>query len=175
MTTPWRFLRILGVQSPLQSAVEFTSYPYSHSLVLGGALSLVPALFAGVIYQSVLVGVLFWLGVLSHWILDAVVHLTDLPVRGWGRSDCRVGLGLWSRPRLAFALEYVFFAVTAVMVAPSSMHVGLLGGGLLLHLFNINSFFGFTKRNPVGTPNRFALLALAGYVVAILWFTMSWR
>ncbi|WP_426302147.1 hypothetical protein [Arthrobacter sp. R-11] len=160
---------------PLQSRVEFTSYPYSHSLVLGSALSLLPALLAGLIYQSVLVGVLFWVGVLSHWLLDAVVHLRDLPIRGWGRGDRFVGLGLWSRPRLAFVLEYAFFAATVLVVAPSSMLPGLLGGGLLLHLFNINSFFGLTKQNPVGTPKRFALLALVGYVFAIIWFTMSWQ
>lgn len=161
--------------NPLQSRVKFTSYPYSHSLVLGGALSIVPALLAGLIYQSVLVGVLFWVGVLSHWLLDAVVHLRDLPVLGWGRNDRRVGFGLWARPRLAFVLEYVFFAASVLLVAPPSMFVGLLGGGLLLHLFNINSFFGFTKKNPVGTPKRFALLALVGYVIAIIWFTMSWQ
>ena len=161
--------------NPLQTGVEFTSYPYSHSLVLGGALSLVPALFVGLIYQSALVGILFWIGVLSHWLLDAVVHLRDLPIRGWGPNDRRIGLGLWSRPRLAFALEYALFAVTVLLLAPSSMHPGLLGGGLLLHLFNINSFFGFTKNNPFGTPRRFALLALVGYAFAIAWFTMSWQ
>ncbi len=161
--------------NPLQTGVEFTSYPYSHSLVLGGALSLLPALLAGLIYQSALVGVLFWIGVLSHWLLDAVVHLRDLPIRGWGRSDRRIGLGLWSRPRLAFVLEYAFFAATALLLAPPSMLVGLLGGGLLLHLFNINSFFGFTKSNPFGTPKRFALLALVGYAFAIAWFTMAWQ
>lgn len=161
--------------NPLQTGVEFTSYPYSHSLVLGGALSLLPALLAGLTYQSVLVGILFWIGVLSHWLLDAVVHLRDLPIRGWGQNDRRIGLGLWSRPRLAFALEYALFAVTVLLLAPSSMHLGLLGGGLLLHLFNINSFFGFTKNNPFGTPKRFALLALVGYAFAIAWFTMSWQ
>ncbi|MDI2033292.1 hypothetical protein [Paenarthrobacter nitroguajacolicus] len=160
---------------PLQSRVKFTSYPYSHSLVLGSVISLVPALLAGAIYQSVFVGALFWIGVLSHWLLDAVVHLRDLPVLGWGSDDRRVGLGLWARPRLAFALEYTFFAVTVLLVAPQTMFVGLLGGGLLLHLFNINSFFGFTKKNPVGTPKRFATLALVGYIFAIIWFMMSWR
>ncbi len=42
----------------------------------------------------------------------------------------------------------------------------ILGG--VFHLFNANSFFGFTKRNPFGTPNRYALLILFGYVLFIV-------
>jgi hypothetical protein len=86
-----------------------------------------------------------------------------------------VGWGLWSHPRLAFVLEYAFFAVVALATAPRSALVGLLGGALLLHALNANSFFGFTKANPTGTPNRYAALALGGFAAAIVWFTLAWQ
>ena len=50
----------------------------------------------------------------------------------------------------------------------------LLGGALVLHLLNANSFFGFTKANPTGTPRRYAALALGGFAAAIAWFTLAW-
>lgn len=160
--------------NPLQGAVRFAKYPYSHSLVLSNALALVPAAIVGIIYGSPLIAVAFWLAAVSHWVLDAVVHLGDLPVAGWGR-DRRVGLRLWSRPRLAFVAEYALFAAAIFAAAPQRMWIGLLAGGALLHLFNVNSFFGLTKANPVGTANRFAGLSLVGYGVAIAWFTMAWQ
>lgn len=167
-------------KSPLQSSIRFTSYPYSHSLVLSAVLTLVPALAFGLIYGSAWVGAAFWLGAISHWLLDVPVHLRDLPVLGRvgtreGRGDRFVGWGLWSRPRLAFVAEYAFFALVALRTAPSSALVGLLAGALLLHLLNANSFFGFTRGNPTGTPRRYAGLALGGFAAAIAWFTLAWQ
>ncbi|MDQ4488657.1 hypothetical protein RBS60_00425 [Sinomonas sp. ASV486] len=166
--------------SPLQSTIRFTWYPYSHSLVLSAALTLIPALAFGLIYQSAWVGIAFWLGAVSHWLLDVPVHGRDLPVLGRvgsrdGRGDRFVGWGLWSRPRLAFVAEYTFFALVALTTAPRSALVGLLAGALLLHLLNANSFFGFTRGNPTGTPRRYAGFALAGFAAAIAWFTLAWQ
>lgn len=167
-------------RSPLQSSVQFTSYPYSHSLVLSAALTLVPALAFGLVYGNPWVGVAFWLGAVSHWLLDVPVHLRDLPLLGRltaaeGRGDRFVGWGLWSRPRLAFVAEYAFFSLVALTTAPRSALVGLLAWGLLLHALNANSFFGFTKAHPTGTPRRYAALALGGFVAAIIWFTLAWQ
>lgn len=160
---------------PLQRAVEFDSYPLSHSLVLSNLLALVPALLFGLAFHSWIAAVLFWLGAVSHWLLDLVVHRPDLPVLGFGRHDRKVGAGLWNLPKTAFVLEYLFFAATVLLVAPPNMRVGLLAGGLLLHLLNANSAFGFTRTNPFGTPRRYAVVVLVGYAAAIAWFVMAWR
>jgi hypothetical protein len=47
-----------------------------------------------------------WLGaaVLSHWLLDLLVHRPDLPLVG---DSMRLGLGLWNVPPLALALEMI--------------------------------------------------------------------
>lgn len=183
----WSALVAAGVEkvqvnpkSPLQSAIRFTSYPFSHSLVLSGVLTLVPALAFGLAYSSLWVGVAFWLGALSHWLLDVPVHLKDLPVlgrqrAGTARPDRYVGWGLWSRPRLAFVVEYAFLAVAVLLTAPRPALVGLLAGALLLHALNANSFFGFTRTNPTGTPRRYAALALGGFTASTAWFTLAWQ
>ncbi|RWZ78391.1 MAG: hypothetical protein EOT05_01355 [Candidatus Microsaccharimonas sossegonensis] len=128
----------------------------------------------GVLYQSVWVAFLFWLGALSHWLFDAAVHIRDLPVFGRKRNDIYVGLGMWTIPRVAFVFEYAFFAIVMLITAQPSAWSGLLIGGLALHLLNANSFFRFTKTNPTGTPKSYATLALVGFFGAIIWFTFTW-
>ncbi|GIT81498.1 hypothetical protein LLS1_31670 [Leifsonia sp. LS1] len=177
----WPALVIVGVErvtvsptDPLQRAVRFDAYPFSHSLVLGNLIAILPAVVIGSAYQNVVAGLVFWLAALSHWVLDLVVHQPDLPVIGFGIGDHRLGAGLWRNPRFTFVAEYMFFAAVVVTTARPSMLVGVLGGGLLLHLFNANSAFAFTKRNPLDTPTRFALVTLVGYVAATAWFEMAW-
>lgn len=177
----WPFLVYAGKETvvvdpknPLQKTIKFISYPHSHSLVRSAILTIIPACIAGIVYHSVLVGVLFWLGAMSHWLLDAVVHVKDLPLFGSKRSDRYVGLGLWKMPKWAFVLEYVFFATVMLLTASPSSLPALLIGGLGLHLLNANSFFAFTKTNPTKTPNQYASLALFGFAVAITWFSISW-
>jgi len=160
---------------PLQRSVRFDGYPLSHSLVLSNLLALIPAILVALLCRSWLAGTLFLVAAISHWLLDLVVHLRDLPVLGFGRHDRKLGAGLWRLPRTAFFAEYLFFAAVVLAVAPPRLYAGVLGGGLLLHLLNANSAFGFTKRNPFGTPTAFAIMTLVGYAAAITWFLMAWR
>src|SRR5690606_16750942 len=97
----WPVLVLAGVEwfriDPTASAftpLAFEHYPWSHSLLTsvlwgllaGGAYWLIRRNRAG----AVLVGML----VLSHWVLDAVVHVPDLPL--WPGGGPLVGLGLWN-------------------------------------------------------------------------------
>jgi hypothetical protein len=84
-------------------------------------------------------------------------------------------VGLWDYPRLVFFGEYLFFAAVVLTTAEPPRWVGVLGEGLLLHALDANSFFGFTRSNPFGTPARFAIVTLAGYLGAIVWFISAWR
>ena len=87
--------------------LAFTDYPISHSLlaVLGWSIVF------GVIYflitknkqRSVLLGAL----VLSHWILDVIVHIPDLPL--YPGDSPKVGLGLWNSMTLTVLVEGIIF------------------------------------------------------------------
>ena len=165
----WGILVPLGAEkvrvdpgSPLQRTIQFQSYPYSHSLLLTNAFALVIGLILAAIVRNPLVAVVFVIGSASHWLLDTIVHLRDLPVLGFSGRDRKVGLGLWKKGGIAFAVEFMFYAVVVVSVLPRAF-VGwafLLGG--VFHFANSNSFFGFTKGNPMGgSSNAYATFALS--------------
>jgi hypothetical protein len=162
----WPFLILSGLEkvsidpdSPLQNHIKFTSYPYSHSLVLGTLIACVVGL--GLIYfTGPLAGVVFVVASVSHWMLDAVFHLKDLPVLGFG-SDKKVGFGGWNHPKSAFIIEYLFYAILAAITFPSVI-VPLLVIGAIFHLINANSFLGLTKKNPFKSPSTYAILVLVG-------------
>jgi hypothetical protein len=112
----WPTLLLLGLErveiAPGISEVtplNFIYYPISHSLiaVLGWSL-----LF-GLIYhlitknrkRALLVGAL----VLSHWLLDVIVHIPDLPL--YPGDSPKVGFGLWNSSTLTILVEGLFFVM----------------------------------------------------------------
>ncbi len=164
----WPFLILSGIgkvsidpESPLQNHMKFTSYPYSHSLVLGTLIACVVGL--GLAYfTSPLARLVFVAASASHWILDATVHLKDLPILGFG-SDSKVGLGLWDQPKKAFVTEYLFYAALTALTFPSKL-MPLLSIGSVFHLINANSFLGLTKTNPLKSPSAYSVLTLVGFL-----------
>jgi hypothetical protein len=56
-------------------------------------------------------GLIAGLVVLSHWFLDLLVHVPDLPL--WGDRH-KVGLGLWNHPLIASVLELGLLVAAAV-------------------------------------------------------------
>lgn len=151
--------------SPLQSAIKFVKYPYSHSLVLGTAIACIPALVLALIFGPA-AGLVFVAGSVSHWLLDTVVHLPDLPVLGFD-GDRKVGFGLWRHGRTTMVVEYAFFAAGTIAFVPQAGWAYVLIAGLALHLANLNSFLGLTKDNPIKSGRAYAVLALVGFAVAI--------
>lgn len=156
--------------SPLVKDIRFVHYPWSHSLVLTNLIALVPATIVGLLYGTE-AAVVFVLASMSHWLLDAIVHLGDLPVLGFGR-DVKVGLGLWRYGRLSFVLEYAIFAAATLLWVTPVDWPAALAAGLLFHLVNINSFFGFTKDNPVKSGRVEAAGTLLGYAALAVVFTV---
>jgi hypothetical protein len=119
----WEHVRVLPDDNPLLE-LQFYDYPISHSLV--GALGW--GLAAAALYYSwptrdttrhwqaaALVGA----AVASHWFLDVIVHVRDLPLAG--NDSPKLGLGLWRHLGLSVALELVVLgAGLAVYVARRS-------------------------------------------------------
>ena len=88
--------------------LQFDSYPLSHGLV---AVIAWATLFASIYFgvARYLVGAItIWLGVVSHWVLDYIVHRPDLQL--WAGGSRFLGLGLWNRPKIAITIEAVMFA-----------------------------------------------------------------
>jgi hypothetical protein len=110
----WPILVLAGVErvaiDPGNTALtplDFQSYPITHSLLM----ALVWGVLFAVIYWLVrryprgalVVGAL----VVSHWVLDLIVHRPDLPLVPGG--SMLVGLGLWNSIPLSLILEAGLF------------------------------------------------------------------
>jgi hypothetical protein len=157
----------INPDSPLQKFVVFEKFPYSHSLVLGSVLSLpVGLLIAGILNNPIIVPV-FVAGSASHWLLDTVVHLKDLPVLGFD-GDRKVGAGLWKRGPLAFVVEFVFYVIVTLFALSGLSLVYAIIIGAIFHSINLPSFFGSNRKNSVKSSNGYAVLALVGFGAFIL-------
>ena len=165
----WSILVPAGVEtvrinpdSPLQKFVVFEKFPYSHSLVLGSIISLPIGLLIAAILNNPLVVPVFVAGSASHWLLDTVVHLKDLPVLGFD-GDRKVGAGLWKRGPLAFVVEYVLYAIVTLFALSGFSLVYALILVVVFHAINLPSFFGANRKNSVKSSNSYAVLALIGF------------
>ncbi|MFT6868245.1 MAG: membrane-bound metal-dependent hydrolase YbcI (DUF457 family) [Cyclobacteriaceae bacterium] len=112
----WPIFVLLGIETvrieegiTKLTPLDFTYYPYSHSLLM----AIVWGLVLGLIYflvtrnrqNSLIVGVL----VLSHWVLDLLVHRPDLPLSPF--SEYKVGFGMWNYPIIEIIIETGMFCV----------------------------------------------------------------
>ena len=85
-------------------ALDFSSYPISHSLLGQVAWGALLALIYFAVKRNAKTATLLGACVVSHWFLDWVVHRPDLPLTPW--SDARFGLGLWNSLPATVALEF---------------------------------------------------------------------
>jgi hypothetical protein len=134
----WERARIVPGYTAV-TPIEFLSYPISHSLVAAFAWGVVAAALyyswptrdiARHWQASALVG----LAVFSHYPLDLLVHVPDLPLTG--QDSPKLGLGLWNYPTATTLAELL-----------------VLAAGLAIYI-------GFrSQRHPIRLP-RLALVVL---------------
>ena len=154
--------------------LEFTDYPISHGLLGLGVWSVV----AAALYYSwptrdttrhwqasVLVG----LAVLTHFPLDFLFHVRDLPLVG--NDSIKVGLGLWNHPKAAMMIELLTLGGgVAVYVALRSVRhpvrpVRLVALVLILLATYLASQYGPPPPTitTLGTTDVLLLLGLAAF------------
>ena len=110
----WEHVRITPSSNPFLT-LEFTNYPWSHSLLM----ELVWGVAIGALYFAITRygrgAVIVALLVPSHWVLDLLVHRPDLPLYPGG--GVRFGLGLWNNPIATVVVEGIVFIVGVAMYA----------------------------------------------------------
>src|SRR5260370_15628543 len=88
----WEHVSIVPNGNPFLR-LQFDSYPISHGLVAAvGWATLYASLYFG-ISRYLSGAIVIWAGVVSHWLLDFVVHRPDLPLYSGGTR--LFGLCLW--------------------------------------------------------------------------------
>jgi len=128
----WPTLLLFGVErvriAPGATQVTpliFEHYPVSHSLLaaLGWALAIGGMHFY---LRRNRVGALVMSGlVLSHWMLDAIVHQPDLPL--FPGSATVVGLNVWSSLPITLAIEMLLFAIGVRLYMRATTAVDAIG------------------------------------------------
>jgi hypothetical protein len=172
----WPVLVALGIEQvrivpgiTASTPLEFISYPYSHSLL---TLTLFGAVFGWAVslrapFAS---GVIVFLLVISHWMLDLVTHIPDLPLYPGGP---KFGLGLWNSVTGTLVTETVMFALGVWLYATATTPRDKIGtwafAGIAAFLF-----VGFLV-NAMGTPPP-SVTALWVMAIALGAFTLwlSW-
>lgn len=120
-------------------------FPYSHSLVASFAWSLLAAMGAWVAYRRlgsvrVLIATLVAAAVFSHWLLDALVHRSEMPLLG--ATSQTVGFALWDHMSIALSVEAAIVVLGMVLFLrgsglPRARSVALVVLNLLILAFTV--------------------------------------
>jgi hypothetical protein len=153
--------------------LEFTSFPYSHSLVAqllwGIALGVVYFAFRRDAHSAFVAAAL----VPSHWILDYLAHRPDLPIIPGGD---RYGLGMWNSLPLTLLVEFALFGAGIAVYLSTTSAKDRAGQYALwsLLIFLILAYLGSIFGPPPPNVHVLALSAL-GIWLAIPWVAWADR
>lgn len=151
----WPTLSLLGLEwariDPTANAsvpLVFEHYPISHSLVtvllwalLFGTLH---RLGGGRVRGALVLGAL----VLSHWMLDVIVHVPDLPL--WPGSSTQLGFGLWNDVPRAQGVELSIALAGMAVYSRTTVALDSLGTWAWRAL--MASLLAIHAANSVGAP-----------------------
>ncbi len=175
-------LLLLGVESleinPEANAtvpLEFTFYPFSHGLLATFIWALIFSLSFYFLSKQELekkrkLAFILGIAVLSHWLLDFIVHIQDLPI--FDGTIIKVGLGLWNFEILSYIVESVIFIAGLIIYLKATdtpEESGLIAGygmiifGGLLLLFNSINLIG----PPPPSVQAYAIVSLTYQILFI--------
>ena len=169
----WPLLVLGGIETfeikpgiTLLSPLDFTSYPWSHSLAMTMVWAALFALAYFAIRRKPRAALLVGALVASHWLLDWIVHRPDLPL--YPGDPSRHGLGLWNSLPITLALELGLFGLGIYLFVTSSRprdRIGSIAFWALIALLVV-SYAGATFGPPPPSVNAVAVSALLGYLMA---------
>ncbi len=147
----WPTLLLMGLENveiepgiTKLTPLNFVSYPISHSLLMVCVWGLLFSVIYWLVKKKTKGALVLGLCVVSHWVLDLIVHRPDLPL--YPGESPRLGLGLWNSLAGTLLLEGFIFVIGIVL------------------------YFRVTKdRNRAG---RFGFWTLVGFLVLVYFISM---
>ncbi len=152
--------------------LAFIHYPWTHSLAMGFVWAGVfgAAYFAG---RRYIAGTLITgARVISHWLLDALVHRPDLPLTPNGST--LIGFGIWNSIPLTFAIEGAMFVAALWVYLSCTASKDRVGRYAMWSFIAINLIIYVV--NPFGPPppseHALAFVALGVWIFPLwaAWF-----
>lgn len=169
----WAVFIFLGIErasfDPDASSVflraVYEYYPYTHSLFTSISIALLAAFVVHKLFNkkwAVVTGI----AVISHWFLDLLVHIPDVPLFF---DSYKVGLGLWNYPVLTLFLEVAlltlglwYFVKAEEDKRTKKWAIGIY---LFLAIFYVGSFFAPAVPPTTTQLGIFGLLIYGGIPV----------
>jgi membrane-bound metal-dependent hydrolase YbcI (DUF457 family) len=174
----WPVFLLLGLEKvqiePGNTAftpLNFVHYPITHSLLTAAVWSVLFALvyfaFSRYLTGAIIVG----FGVLSHWLLDVIVHRPDLPL--YPGSQTMTGLGLWNSVPGTVIVESLLFLAGLLIYWKTTRSLNKIGTG------GFWAFIGFLILIYIGNvlgppPESINVLAAVALLVWIFPFWSGW-
>ena len=162
----WEHVSIVPSNNPFLR-LQFDSYPISHGLVaVVGWATLFASIYFG-FTRYVAGAIVIWSGVVSHWVLDWIVHLPDLPLMANGRV---YGLSVWNHRWWTIAVEVLMLAAGAGIyqtVTRAKDNIGLWAF-IAFVVFLVAGYLGTTFGPPPSSVKKLAAFSL------LTWLTMVW-
>src|SRR4051812_42050465 len=174
----WPILVLAGIEqvriSPgitRATPLDFVFYPYSHGL------------FTDVIWGLIFAGIYILLRrskrgawvlgslVVSHWILDVIVHRPDMPLAPG--FPTKVGLGLWNSYGATIIVEIGLFALGVFVYLRSTRAKDRIGS-IGLYTFVLFLFIGWLAAIFGPPPPGVKQLALGGLAIWITIGSAAW-
>jgi len=153
------------------------AFPYSHSLLAGISWAAVAAACVFLVFKwrkaaPLRAALVVAAVVLSHWLLDALVHRPEMPLAGTGSTE--VGLGLWGRMPLALTVEAALvFAGLFVCLRATTLTRGRRMALAAFTLFLLGfTVAGMTVAPP--PPSATAMAASSLAAIALVCVTIGW-
>ena len=149
------------------NAMDLYDMPYTHSLLGGAVWATAFAVLVWAATRSRAGALAAGLVVLSHWVLDLLVHRPDLTLAG---GPPKLGFGLWNLPAVEMPLELLLtagaFAWFAWRTRPVNAQgrIGLWVLAALLAVFQAIDWSG----NVPASISEMAATGLAAYLLAAL-------
>ncbi len=84
------------------NSMDLYFMPYTHSLVGSIAFAAAFGVLISLVTRNRMAALISFAVVLSHWLLDLLVHVPDLTLAG---APPKLGLGLWNLPAIEMPLE----------------------------------------------------------------------
>ena len=173
----WPFFLAFGIEQvaivPDKTAVtplDFVSYPYSHSLLM---LVIWGALFGGLYFARTKNSRSAWIIaalVVSHWVLDWLTHLPDMPL--WPGGP-KYGLAMWNSLPLTLVVELTMFAVGIAIYARSTRAKDRQGtwGFWILILILLAAYLGSSFS---GAPPSVKALWITAMLGTLITLVLAW-